>query len=315
MTTYVDAYDIATGPSDEVSMVGKPLFYFGLDVPQGNTPLEMGINRQVNQAEKLGQAYPSISSGNFPADKVSVNAILSNGVPFYAVNGKSTTVGSVHTVTQLTTTQGIKERYNCVQKIGSLNPHIVHATMFHDLNVRHIVGMPAVYNMQGKGYKQHITAETLETPTYPSSISDPFNITEYFKWGANGSESTFGSVSVIDFKQTQAAKCGIGDDGYYTYIDDWAPIFSGLSVTFEGEESGVWADSIAGTKRSALWKCSKGSDTSKFFEVDSNGNNAICQSLTPIKRTNSVVIWNAVFTFENPNILITDGVANSFYGV
>lgn len=276
----------------------------------------MAFVQNVNSVERLGYTYPENYTGNYPADAINVNGLLVNGVPFMAQYGKVThgIEDQQHTVTNFTTTEGVKPRYHCISKISSMYPHVTYGVLFHDLSVLLVnTGDPMVFSQTGKGMKHELTNVTITAPIFPDSESKPFNILEHLKWGTDGSEAALDNIISVELRAVQAVKPIIGDDGYYVHINDWIPIFTGISVGLKNENSTLRTDVHARSKKSLLWKVLKGSDTSRYFEVDSNGATAICQSHTPIKKKGDVIAWNAVFMLENPTITIDDDLTDERY--
>ena len=68
MTTYVDAFEYATGPDDVSTLVGQTIYKWGVRVPEGDELLAIPISKEISAEEKLSLTYPSNTTGNFPAD-------------------------------------------------------------------------------------------------------------------------------------------------------------------------------------------------------------------------------------------------------
>ncbi len=314
MTNYVDAFEYATGPDDISSLVDQAIYKWGLRIPEGEEILSIPLSKEVSVEEKLSLTYPTNTTGNIPADDVKANGLLVNGIPLYGMFGKVANATPLHTITNYTISEGMKPLFNVVEKIGSLNPHVVHATLFHDLTLTIAKGTAMVFELTGKGHKNHSPNWALQTPTYPSSEGRPFDILQHFKWGVDGSEASIDGVSVVSMKSTQAVIAVIGDDGWYEYISAWTPIFSAITMTYTGEEATLQADQEAGTKRSLLWKVAKSSDPSNdHLEFDPVGNSVICTDIIHQKRPGEVIASTAVFAFQDMTMKCQDQLADALY--
>jgi len=320
MTTFSDMIEQSLGPTDESTLVGQTTYKWLQKKPPGDEWLDASLMVEVGQQEKVALTYPTLSTGNYPADRVVNNGLLINGMPFFAMYGKAThtTANTKQTVTNFTTTEGRKPRYHNAQKIGSLDAHVIYSVLYHDLTLDWTLGSPVLCELVGKGYKHETTSGTMPTPSYPGSVSSVFDYCEHFKWGADASETAVSGVKGVQLRASQGVVAVLGDDGYYVTISEFAPIFTVMTVAFTGEDSGIWDDAHGLTQRSLLWKMGKSSAESgntHYFEVDSNGATAICNQLVPVKQTGNVILWNAVFTLQNPSIVIQDYVNDTFYTI
>lgn len=320
MTVFVDMIEQATGPTDETTLVGQSTYEWLLKSPPGNEWLDSGLYVDVNQQEKVGLTYYTLSAGNYPRDRVVNKGAMINGMPFFAAYGKAahTTADQKQTVSHFTTTEARKPRYHNAQKIGSLDADVIYATMYHDLTLDWTLGAPVFAELIGKGMKPDLDAGAMPTPTYPSSVKSTFNFCHHFKWGADGSESAIAGIKGVQLRVSQGVVAILGANGYYVCVSEFAPMFTVMTIAFTGEEAGLWADAHGRTLRSLLWKMGKSnpeSGNAHWFEVDTGGNTAICNQMVPVKHVGQDVLWNAVFTLQNPTAVIQDYLLDEFYEI
>jgi len=317
-TTYVDAFEQALTETDESTLVGQSIYKFGTPIQDRNPGIDAPFAMDVNESEKMGLTYSELSAGNYPMDNVRVVTNLINGVGIYGMYGKAThtVANTTQTVTNFTTTEKVKPRYTCVEKIGSLYPHVIHGVLFHDMELSMIPGEVMIQTLTGKGCKHHIPDWELQTPTYPSSLSSPYNILDYSncKWGADGSETAFNNIVSVNIHATHKKVTSYtGDDGYYLHNDEWSPIKTVVALGLKKEEQSLMSDAYAGTLRSLTLKFMNGLGYSITF--DSAGNTALCHGLASVKKLGEIIGYNALFTVQNPTWTITDHVADTFYAI
>lgn len=317
-TTIVDMFEQSTGPADESTMVGQTTHKWGGFAESRGYPLGLDFNVQLNQEEILGQSYATLdSAGNYPADPVKINqSVLVNGIPYHAMYGYADLSGgsyiahTVRDITNFTITQVLKPRYHCAEVLGTLKEHEVFSVLFHDLNTSHIIGFPMTFDMVGKGYKHQISAISLPTPIFPGNETGGFDIIDTLKWNNVSLTRPF----MIQTKATQTVKAAIGDEGYFTSITEWSPIFSAMVIGFRGvANSGIWDDFHGKTKRSLQYKVKKSSDPTQYIDYNSAVN--IVRSFTPVKVQGEIISFTAVIEMQNPIITVRDGLNNSFYTI
>jgi hypothetical protein len=319
MTTFVGCFNQATSETDVTSPNGIAMYYWGLNNKTGTIPMKFGVNNIINKVEKLGQTSYDISYGNKKTEDIEVPQVpMINGLPFFAVLGKQTqvTLDQRRTISHLTTTR--KPRYTCALQLDALDPQVRYGVFFHTLRVSHTIGDPVQFSMQGVGCKPDRPAATFLSTGYPSSESKPFDICNYLKIGADGSEATIDAPSMVEFAAVQDCNAFLGASGYPDYIHDFKPIDTYISITLQGAQNTILDYAEDKTEVSILWKCSKSSvgDTAHYFELDSVGATACIEAMNPISlTTGEVIAWNTVFKLEKPTIDVNDYIDTDFYTI
>ncbi len=320
-TTYIDYFEQASSGADISTLVGQDLYkFFSID-QDGLSIGDLPLNVEIDAGNVMGQSFPTIEPGNYPQNVINHQGLLINGVPIFGMLGKAahTTANQKQTITNFTTSEATKPFYAIAEKIGSLKPKVSHGAMIRDLAISYNTGGFVKASMLSSGKKTHIPDPewTLNTPTFPSSIASPFNVFNHFKVGPDGSEAEITTIESIQCRITQGNPIStIADEGYTKSISPWDPIFSGFVITFRDPNEFLWEKSMLRTKFSILWKMSKSeaeSGNSHFFEFDTVGATAFCNSLTSVKRKGNVVIWTAVMTCSNITCVMQDYVNDLFY--
>ena len=311
-TTYVDAIKQSKGESYEDTFTSASIYMMGLLQSDRARPLDMPISYEVEKIKKMGQNYGELSAANKPANSIKYSGIYINSMPIFAMNGKSThtVANDTHTITQFTTTEKRKPRYDCVEQIGSQKPHIVYGTLFNSLDLDFVSGNPLGFMLGGQGLKPDVLTVTLETPTYPSSKSKPYNIFTHAKWGTDGSEVAFANPVSFNLKQSHDVTPLPGDDGYDIHINEWSEsgIDSVLSLGLKKEEGDLVDSIFAGETKSLLVKISNADGN--YIEIDSA--NSIASGIVPVKKNGDIIGWNVVYGLQNPTFICKDGTADSF---
>lgn len=320
MTTYADSFKQVSTPYVETSLNAVQTYKFGGRIPAGSEVLDISLQVEVNASEILGQTYPDIAAGNYPVNQIKESATLVNLIPIYGMYGKAahTIANQKQTITNFGVTEGIKPHYSYAEEIGSLKGKFVHGVMKHDLALNYVMGSIVTYDALSKGKKQDLQTWEPTTPIFPSGISSEFDVFNHFKWGADGSEAALDGMLSVQLRGTQNVITTISDEGYFKTVTGWAPIFTGFNISFSKENSALYEDAYARTKRSILWKMSKSSaesGNSHWFEFDTVGATALCNSLTAIKKSGNIIGWNAIFTCEDITCVGQDYVADTFYAI
>lgn len=259
----------------------------------------------------------NIENGTYPANNITSNFMFINGIPLYAVMGKSSVVTTnvEHQIGYFTTTEARKPRYHIVEKLGSNNPSVIHGGLATSINLKWILGDPLSASLSMLGLKQHTPVWTISTPTYPSSQDDLFNYLYSCKFGADGTESELTYVSTIEMKIWQNPKPYPSENGYYGSINEWNPLECTVTLGLTGDQTTVFDAIKSRTAKSLLIDFRSSSNTNKYLKFDSNGASAYPLFLEPIKLIDSTVGFTAGFYIKNPVFNVKDYVADTFYEI
>ena len=317
MVNYVSAYEPASSETDETTLVGQTIYKFGINDTR-TIPLGMNDEWSGEKLEDISNHYYTLANGIKPMDIITAHYLPINLTGAYRTFGYAdNTVADTTRKMSAASNLANKKRYACVEKIASLKPHVSHGSLFNDFSIRWDKDTGWVCNEIGSGLKNHAPDWALETPVYPSAArtntTDVFDVFNYLKWGADGSEVAIPKLQIVEAHIFHAIAKHTGDNNYYSKLSAIGAIGCTITATFHSCPSALYDDYHAGTPRSLLMKGSKSKNSACNFEFDDEGDTVRCMSLQPSKTSGQTDLWTAVFWLSNVKLSVTDYVEDTFY--
>lgn len=301
--------------TEEITNAGTQNVYaFGLTEASGKRHIDFKGFRAINSIEQLGQAYPSLTAGNFPLDSLPGSFVPTNGLLLYWMLGDSSSAAGVHTITPLNS--GTKPEIWILTNSNDDLIYQAHNCILRTLTLRFRLGEPMYAQCDWMGKEHENSNGDPATITHPSSVDYPFDNFDTCTWDGSGSADNL-LVEEIVLKFTQKLVGYMGSNGYYAYIAQNNPIISGVTINFKRDfdvngSATVWADLWTGTTGTLVFKIKKASDATKYIKFTFT--NMLCADVNVQRTDGEPPSYFGSFAGANMSFEVVDGVADSFYG-
>jgi len=279
------------------------LYRFGVGADDGAV-LNTKFSQQVHQIEQNGVYSNTLQLGNKTMDSIGGVFVPVNLLPFHWLLGKTTDSTGTKTITHLDGTAR-NQRIATFQHTQDMKYQTL-GTVVSDLVLDWRADMAALVCQINAKAQDHGKVALSPTYSYPSDIDTMYN---HLTMTWNGA-----AVKPIKFNATLGRTLGTfisGSTGKYSRISEFNPVIGGYTLQFiasEGET--IFDDFDTGTKRSLVTRLDK-ADNAHYFTIT----NDVYINDVNVERVYGFPVYTVSCVTEDINIVGTDGVANSFYGL
>jgi len=286
---------------------------------QGTELADLAIMNQPNEVLEQGLSYKTFTVGNQPLDNLQIRYLPVNGLGAkWSLGSVSNDGAGLHTITNFTTA---RKPTISVYKRGDYHKDYAYGCVCGSTDWAFQLGVPLMCTHTFKGRTNGKTTDVPSGATYPSSVSSPFQLLDYWKWGPSDALVEYG-IEGFRKQEVQELKPFMGPLGFYSDINEFTQIESVWTVIFkEGVDvSAIITDQFlltsaganTGTARAIDAKILKAVDNTKYIRFYNSS--AICIDMRkesvigqPTRYTGTFLGTSASTTY------VVDGVADAFY--